>query len=181
MKHDPTIAPLGARAEDSITGYEGIVVSVAYHITGCERIGVRALNEPSEVDATEWLYEANALTGDEPIEGYVADEPVTSTDFDLGWRLRDRVTGAEGVATTINFNLYNCPRVGIDAVDDEPPEEPRDRFWFDAPRMEVVDRPSDAGLVESLSDFLESVQQGSASSTGAPATDSQRKTNDGAR
>lgn len=71
----------------------------------------------------------------------------------LGYRVRDKVTGYEGVVTTIGFDLYGCiqatinPGVGKDG-------KLADSCWFDIARLEkittkpVMDIPNfDYGLI----------------------------------
>jgi len=180
MQHDDGIATFGASATDQITGYDGIVLNVAYHVSGCERIGVRALDVPDEADETQWFYPTHLDLGDDPMDGYFEEPPVTSTPFDLGWHLRDRITGAEGIATTITCHLHNCPRAALTPLPgEEPPEESQDRFWFDAPRLEVVNRPDEGGLVNTLSEWVDTLQGSGEAATGAAGDDYASKTNDG--
>lgn len=174
MEHDPTIAQLGALATDEITGYEGIITDVAYHVTGCTRIGVRATDNPEEADKTRFFYPTQLTITDDVQENVYSDDPVTSVGFDLGWHLRDRITHAEGIATTVKFSLHNCPRVALTPVPEETPEEPVERFWYDTPRVEVVNRPSDEGLVSSLAEFVNGLRSAGEASTGASASSSSR-------
>lgn len=54
----------------------------------------------------------------------------------LGFKVRDRVTGAIGVATSISFDLYGCiqvvvnPGIGKDG-------KAGDSLWFDKNRLEI--------------------------------------------
>jgi hypothetical protein len=169
MQHDDTVAMLGGTATDTITGYSGVIINVAYHVTGCERIGLRS-DDPSEAEETRWFYPTQLTFGDDIRDDVYEDDPVTSVGFDIGWHLRDRVTGAEGIATTITFSLHNCPEVALTPIQDDPPEEPVDRFWFDAPRTEVVNRPSGEGFMASLSAWVESLRNAGEGETGAAPT-----------
>lgn len=55
----------------------------------------------------------------------------------LGMRVKDKVTGAKGVVTSISFDLYGCvqavvnPGIGKDG-------KPMDCGWFDIARLEVA-------------------------------------------
>ena len=55
----------------------------------------------------------------------------------LGFKVKDKVTGATGVATSICFDLYGCiqavvaPPAGSDG-------EPKDGRWYDIARLEIV-------------------------------------------
>lgn len=60
-------------------------------------------------------------------------------DFDLlGKKVKDKVTGLEGVVTSISYDLYGCiqglltPSVNKEGVTPE-------RWWFDTKRLQVLD------------------------------------------
>jgi hypothetical protein len=58
----------------------------------------------------------------------------------LGLKARDKVTGFEGVVTTVSFDLYGCvqvvltPGVGKDGTGTIP-----EGRWFDEKRLRVID------------------------------------------
>ena len=55
----------------------------------------------------------------------------------LGLKVRDKVTGFTGVATSVSFDLYGCVQV---AVSQGLNKEGRlgDQFWFDEKRLETL-------------------------------------------
>ena len=55
----------------------------------------------------------------------------------LGKKVKDRVTGMEGIATSVSFDLYGCIQVLIHPglKDDGTPRETR---WFDSNRLTVT-------------------------------------------
>lgn len=65
----------------------------------------------------------------------------------LGTRVRDKVTGLQGVVTSISFDLYGCiqavvhPGMGVDG-------KVMDQTWFDVSRLavtgsnQVMERPN---------------------------------------
>jgi hypothetical protein len=55
----------------------------------------------------------------------------------LGKKVRDRVTGREGIATSVSFDLYGCVQVTVDSGFSEKNE--RMATWFDHNRLTVVD------------------------------------------
>lgn len=59
----------------------------------------------------------------------------------LGLKAKDRISGFNGVVTTVAFDLYGCVQVIITPeVDKE--GKPSDGIWFDAKRLEVTsERP----------------------------------------
>lgn len=61
----------------------------------------------------------------------------------LGKKVRDRVTGLEGIVTSISFDLYGCIQAvvhpGLDAAG-----KITEQLWFDVSRLEVK---SEAGVM----------------------------------
>lgn len=52
----------------------------------------------------------------------------------LGFKVRDVVTGFEGIATTISFDLYGCVQAIVSpGLNDK--GEPGDGRWFDVKRL----------------------------------------------
>lgn len=57
----------------------------------------------------------------------------------LGLKVRDVVTGFEGIVTTLSFDLYGCIQVVISPETDKDGKM-RDGAWFDAKRLKVLGR-----------------------------------------
>lgn len=55
----------------------------------------------------------------------------------LGLKVRDRVTGFEGVVSTIGFDLYGCIQAVVNPGLDKD-LTPRDSVWFDVHRLQVL-------------------------------------------
>lgn len=55
----------------------------------------------------------------------------------LGYRVCDRVTGLEGVVTSISFDLYGCIQAILNPGLDKD-GRPRDQIWFDVGRLAVT-------------------------------------------
>lgn len=63
----------------------------------------------------------------------------------LGCKARDRVTGFEGVITTIGFDLVGC----VQAVITPPASvEKQEQRWLDVSRLEIGERVMDHGFNE---------------------------------
>ncbi len=56
----------------------------------------------------------------------------------LGLRVRDRVTGIEGVVTSVCFDLYGCIQAILNRGLDKD-GKPHESFWYDISRLEVTD------------------------------------------
>lgn len=55
----------------------------------------------------------------------------------LGVSVRDKVTGLEGIVTTIGFDLYGCVQAIVHPGLDKD-GKPRDALWFDVARLTVL-------------------------------------------
>lgn len=67
------------------------------------------------------------------------EESITETDIALGQRVRDEVTGFEGVVVVQTYFLYNCPQVCVQPTGGTDVTEVGDSEWFDTPRVSVLD------------------------------------------
>ena len=160
---------LGDHVRDEVTGYEGYVVAIAYHLTGCTRFGVRSNDEvPANRAEEEWFSEAQLeKTGEDSVEA----DTVTTSDIELGDRVKDDITDIEGFVTTVTYNLYNCPRAAITTIPDEKNEE-YNREWFDVPRLEFLG----GGVGDDYQSLTENDNEGE---TGASGADISRVSNRG--
>ena len=74
--------------------------------------------------------------------------------IELGSKVRDRVTGFEGIAIGRTIWLTGCDNIGVQpAVKDSKLEEVR---WFDEIRLEVIGTPTQ--LYPAESEFLQHLQ-----------------------
>jgi hypothetical protein len=58
----------------------------------------------------------------------------------LGRRVADKVTGFEGVVTSISFDLYGCIQAIVNPGLDKD-RKPLDQHWFDVNRLAVLTAP----------------------------------------
>lgn len=56
----------------------------------------------------------------------------------LGFPVRDKVTGAAGVAVSVSFDLYGCIQVVVNPGLDKD-GKPKDSAWYDISRLERTD------------------------------------------
>jgi len=56
----------------------------------------------------------------------------------LGKTARDRVTGFEGVVSSVSFDLYGCIQAAVTPSVDKDGKT-RDGHWFDVNRLEITD------------------------------------------
>lgn len=63
-------------------------------------------------------------------------------EVELGRKYRDAITGFQGTATQVTFQLNGCPRVQLKAMVDNKPGD----YWFDTADCKQVDSDLDFGL-----------------------------------
>lgn len=165
MKADATVE-LGEQVQDKLTDFEGTVTCVSHHITGCTRIGVRdTVSDGTSRGDEEYFYDAQLDSQDELHQ--FGHDPTTECDIDVGEKVKDTVTGFEGVVSILAFELFNCPRACIQPIDGTDSTEMSDSEWVDVPRLESVGD----GVTDDVSDLQ---QTSDVSATGASAEDFQR-------
>lgn len=68
--------------------------------------------------------------------------------IDLGCRVRDRVTGLTGIATSRSQHLTGCDTYWIDpGVDKDGKLDDRRGAWFDVQRLEILETCAQTGLM----------------------------------
>lgn len=160
---------LGDVVQDEITGFRGVVIALAEHITGCDRVGVRPIDRDNTAKrGSEEFFYPTQLTAVEDVDSIsVEHDPQTDMEYALGEYVRDAITGAEGVITTVTYKLYNCPQVSISPTNVNGETEVDDRLWVDIPRIE-----STGGVMD---DFQEEQTTDDTSATGSVGADSHTK------
>jgi len=127
---------LGVRATDTISGFEGIVTTISNYLTGCT--SVELIHDGGHEDRppeSDFFYEAQI----DVLDGGVMDDigPQTSeSEIPLGTKVRDTVTGIEGYVIMVQYELYECPRIGVQPTKNS--VEKPDVHGFDEPRLEVI-------------------------------------------
>lgn len=58
----------------------------------------------------------------------------------LGFKVRDIVTGFEGIAESVSFDLYGCVQYVIRPPIDKKKSEQPPGHWFDAKRLEKISK-----------------------------------------
>lgn len=127
---------LGQLVADEISGMTGIVTMIGDHIAGCTRVQVHP-NDVSESsrgndeffypDQLKIIEEENKFTER-------AEDAITEADIVLGQRVEDEITEFRGVASVINYSIWNCPQVLVQSRADAD-----ESHWFDSIRLDAVD------------------------------------------
>jgi hypothetical protein len=149
-----TEVQLGQHVEDQISGFTGYVTTIGDHLSGCTRFGVTS---DSGTPDEEFFYENQLEVDTEETEFTDAGERAMEdeSDVSVGNRVEDEVSGFEGIATVINYKLWNCPQVLIYSDTGCDGEEPA-TFWTDAPQVNQVEGSSHEDLADEIeSDVVE--------------------------
>jgi heat shock protein HspQ len=148
---------IGQKVQDRISGFTGIVTKVGDHITGCERLAARPIDNPNRGDE-EFFYPQQLEVLEEETE-FTDDgeEAYVDHEFQLGQRVRDDISGFIGVICVINYRLWNCPTCLVREVgaDGEP-----ETHWCDVTQLSSFQGPD-------ATDVAESTEENEASNTGA--------------
>lgn len=148
---------LGQKVQDRISGFTGIVTTVGDHITGCTRFGVHPSGEErtDQRGDEEFFYADQLEVLEEETEFTdVGENGYTDLDIELGSHVRDEVIGFEGIVCVINYKLWNCPQVMVQARNNTgTTDKDPDYVWVDIVRLE---RTSSPGFEDGLEDVQRS-------------------------
>lgn len=132
--------PFESWVRDKVTGFSGIVVFRIEHMNDCVRYGVQPV-----VGKDKQLPEYKVLEGPNleitalPKDKLPPAEETPNT-LELGAKLRDRLTGLEGIAVLRVKHRYSGDRYGIQPPVDKTGEVPEVRT-FDEEDLEQIDPP----------------------------------------
>ena len=56
----------------------------------------------------------------------------------LGLKVRDKITGFEGIVSSVSFDLYGCIQTVVSPAVDKDMKKENDR-WFDTTRLEILE------------------------------------------
>lgn len=106
---------LGSEVEETISGFRGIVFQVEEHFSGCPRVGIRAQEGD---DPTEKFYDIYEL--EKVSDGLESEfENVEHLDIKTGNRVRDRISGMEGIVTIVMHSAHGKNMVKIRKEDEQ--------------------------------------------------------------
>lgn len=102
---------LGDRVKDKVSGFHGIVTSVTDYVAGCRRVGV----SPETTDKGNHI---DSEVFDEPMLSVVKKNIHKASsnhkcDFKLGDKVKDEISGFEGICSSITNYLHADVWIGI--------------------------------------------------------------------
>lgn len=136
---DKNISILGKKVRDRVTGFMGIATVIGFDLYGCIQVSVNpGLDENKKTKDSCW-FDIARLAEDKDCSP-VMDIP----EFDLkksfkmlGYRVKDRITGFEGIATSVGLELYGATSLSVNPGMG-PDNKLGDTYWVELPRLEQV-------------------------------------------
>lgn len=121
---------LDQKVTDGITGFEGVATSITQFLYGCTHIHVVSNKLKDGAIHQEWIDEVR-------LDKTCMDNPRPLHPI-LGKKVRDSITGFEGIATARQEQLNGCVRIAVTSKkerskDDGAPLE----LWFDEQRLGI--------------------------------------------
>lgn len=146
--------PLGHFAIDTITGFRGYLTSRSEYISGMIQYGVSPMCDPTKMEipdgrnidiATLKLYtdDASNIDLDKPAEFYTKYPPVEAvpaptTDIKCGYKVKDRITGLEGIVNTVNVFLNGCLYFDVIVTSKNESKDLEPKMYLPMARVEYV-------------------------------------------
>lgn len=150
---------LGAGYRDVVTGYKGRAMSYVEFIGGCVQYGIVPEMKPDDekVPIGEF-FDFQRLVPEDSITTITFDHVQTGIHYDLGAKLREKISGLEGIVTTkcVRFN-------GLIDYSIQPPGVNKeggiiDGLHLDSLRLELV--PAPVPEVEKVRDNIDPKRPG---------------------
>lgn len=130
---------LGDEVRDVVTGFQGIAVARTAYLHGIDQIGVQPpCDKDGKIPESFNIDESSLkLIFSQRIKGGAATDD-SQISVELGDRVKDPVSGLEGVVTKFTRFLNGCSVLGVNSgLDDK--GNPRETFYFPGPRLEKLE------------------------------------------
>lgn len=105
--------PFNALVSDKVTGFKGFVVVRAEHMNGCIRYVVQPKTGKKGKRSDSIIIDGPNLTVVAPPKDGLGKTKDTPNTFELGVKVRDRLTGLTGIAVVRVKHRYSGDRYGI--------------------------------------------------------------------
>lgn len=131
---------LGYKVKCIVTGFEGVVVTQAEYLHGCDRVSVQP---PTKKDGSV----PDEMTLDIAQIKVVGKKPIIEVKLPkvlapLGVRAKDPITTYEGVVTGRALHINGCVRVALQGKHNQKTDKKFDvGVWFAEPQVTVLDKP----------------------------------------
>lgn len=128
---------LGSKVRDLVTGVTGVASARTEWLYGCARIAVDStdLKKDGKLFETMWLDEQRV---EEVEKGFFPLSPAPNSEIKLGSRVKDRVTGFEGLAVARTVWVSGNITIGIEPTTLQE-GKPVEAHSFEHQRVELLE------------------------------------------
>ena len=134
------IIQFGSSVRDKITGFKGIVMYRVEHMNDCIRYGVQPVTDKEGQLLEAKVFDGPNLEITAPPKGDLSPAVKTSNTFELGVKVKDRLTGLTGIAVLRLKQRHSGDQYGIQPPMNKKGEIP-DLRTFDEEDLEQIDPP----------------------------------------
>jgi hypothetical protein len=135
-----SVIQFGSLAQDTITGFEGIVVRRIEHMNKCVRYEIQPVVDEDGQLPDSKMFDGPDLKVMAPPKEDLPPAIKTPNTFKLGVKVKDRIAGLEGIAVLRVKNMYSGDQYGIQPPMNKKREIP-DVKVFDESDLEQIDPP----------------------------------------
>lgn len=130
--------PMNAIAKDTVSGFEGVIITRSAHLFGCAQYGLapQELGSDGSPKKTEHFDEARIEILDETKVIHGDNEYKDIFLISLGTEVEDKVSGYKGKILMALENLHNCNQYYVEATVDKN-GKPSEGYFYDEGRLEV--------------------------------------------
>lgn len=136
-------ARLGDQVRDRVSGFTGVVTVLHRFLQGCDRMSVQPpADEEGKLIEVESFDAPDLEVTKEQFVSYHGQRDKSYTgEVELADKVRDRVSGFEGIATARHISLNGCDLISVQPVVNKKKGAALPTFkTFDAPQLEVTER-----------------------------------------
>ena len=126
---------LGQECVDLVTGFKGTATSIVRYLHGCDRVALQPkVDKKGKAVANETFDETQLAITDH--NRAVIKEMAIAT-VDLGDKVKDPLSGFEGIVFGHAYWLNGCIRTGVSPKLDKDGKI-QETQWFDDPQLELI-------------------------------------------
>lgn len=130
----------GDRVRDSLSGHEGIVVSLSFWRNGCHFVGVMAPGKAGEEEKHRDCPMARIVVEEE--KAHAIDDFAPQDSIVIGAKCKDNLTGIKGVVECLHYTAYNGLRVALQPTALSKEGARQDLVWLDEGDVVILEDPA---------------------------------------
>lgn len=137
MKAFEHLSILGHTATDKVTGMSGVITEVDYDLFGCIQAWIQPLAKDGKLPEKQRFDVNRLIIGECVIMRVFAPDTFRLHISNLGLKADDRLSGFNGVITTVSFCAEGTEKIFYLLQPGECKEEYKTSVWFDCKRVIV--------------------------------------------